>query len=117
MAEQKDALARRVEGMTYAGEILVTLQPGDDGRWIADVAAELSIDVFLWVRTHSLDSERVLAAFPAGLAARTDVGLASSALLPLLLDRAEVHLTRFSGVTLEAAACRCSDGGGRSLCR
>jgi hypothetical protein len=104
MAQQKDALAHRVDGLTYAGEVLATLQPGDDGRWIADVLRELSIDVFVWLRTHALDGERVLAAIPPSLAARADAALGSSAPLTLLLDRADVHLTRFSGVTLEAAA-------------
>lgn len=104
IAQQRDALARRVKGLTCAGELLATLQPGDDGRWIAGVLRELSVDVFLWLRTHALDGERVLAAIPPNLAARADAGLGSSAPLPLLLDRADVHLTRFSGVTLEAAA-------------
>ena len=104
MVQQKIALAQRVDGLACAGEVLATLQPGDDGRWIAHVLRELSIDVFVWLRMHSLDGERVLAAVPRHLAVRSDARLGSSAPLPLLLDRAEVHLTRFSGVTLEAAA-------------
>jgi hypothetical protein len=104
MTQQREALARRVAELSPAGEILATLQPGDDGRWIAAVLSELSIDVFLWLRTHALDGTRVLAAIPSTFAARADAGLASLAPLPLLLDRADVHLTRFSGVTLEAAA-------------
>lgn len=104
IAQQREALARRVGGMTHAGEILATLQPGDDGRWIAEVLRALSIDVFVWLRTHALDGERVLAAIPSSLAGRADARLGSTAPLPLLLGRADVHLTRFSGVTLEAAA-------------
>ncbi len=104
MTQQSDALARRVKGLTCAGELLVTLQPGDGGGWIFDIMRELSIDVFLWLRMHARDGERILAAVPPQLAACVDVALGSSALLPLLLDRADVHLTRFSGATLEAAA-------------
>jgi hypothetical protein len=104
IAQQRKALAHRVDGLSFAGEILATLQPGDDGRWIVDVLRELSIGVFVWLRMHARDGERVLSAIPANLAARADAALGSSAPLPLLLDRADVHLTRFSGVTLEAAA-------------
>jgi hypothetical protein len=104
MSQQRKALAERVAGLTCAGEVLVTLQPGDDGRWISDVVRELSTDAFIWLRMHALDAERVLAALPRDFVARVDVALGSSALLPLLLERAAVHLTRFSGVTLEAAA-------------
>lgn len=104
MAQQKDALAYRVNGLTRAGEVLATLQPGDDGRWIADVLHALSIDTFVWLRTHALDGKRVLSAIPPNLATRADAALGSSAPLTLLLDRVDVHLTRFSGVTLEAAA-------------
>jgi hypothetical protein len=104
MSEQKTALADRVKNVAHTGEVLVTLQPGDDGGWVSDVVRELSIDAFIWLRMHALDSERVLAALPSGSSARVDVALGSSALLPLLLERADVHLTRFSGVTLEAGA-------------
>jgi hypothetical protein len=104
MAQQRDALVRRARASPSAGEILVTLQPGDDGRWIFEAVRELPIDVLLWVRMHALDSARVLAAVPASLAQRAEIALASSTLLPLLLERADVHLTRFSGVTLEASA-------------
>ena len=41
---------------------------------------------------------------PGEIAGRSDCAIASSSLLSLLLERVDVHLTRFSGVTLEAAA-------------
>ena len=104
MSDQKAALIDRVKRVAHSGEVLVTLQPGDDGRWVSDVVRELSIDAFIWLRMHALDSERVLATLPSGSSARVDVALGSSVLLPLLLDRADVHLTRFSGATLEASA-------------
>jgi hypothetical protein len=104
LSEQTQALADRVKNTKYAAEILVTLQPGDSGRWIADVLRELPIEVFIWLRTHALDAERVLAVLPPDCVNRTDVALGSSVLLPPLLDRVDLHLTRFSGVTLEAAA-------------
>lgn len=104
LAEQREALARRVDGSDSAGELLVTLQPGDHGGWVADVLRQMTIDVFVWLRTHALDGGRVLAAIPPRFASRLDATLGTSAPLPLLLDRVDVHLTRFSGTTLEAAA-------------
>ena len=56
---------------------------------------ELSIDVFLWVRLHSLDPKRRLPTIPNEIAARVDWQLGSSTLLSLLLERTAVHLTGF----------------------
>lgn len=102
MQEQKAALAQRVEG-GFRHELLITLQPGNDDRWVFDVVRALPQDLFVWVRLHTMDRERKLA-IPQDIAPRLDTLLGTSSLLHLLLERVAVHITGFSGVTLEAAA-------------
>ncbi len=102
IGHQRAQLARHVNGRQYTGEVLVSLQPGDDGRWFSDVVREMPDGVFFWIRSHGMD--RAPANLPGEIAGRSDCAIASSSLLSLLLERVDVHLTRFSGVTLEAAA-------------
>jgi hypothetical protein len=102
--QQRALLAERTRGMMNAHEIVVSLQPGDDGLWLVDVARLATSTIFFWVRHHTKDSGRAPLRFPDDLVSRIEHRLASSVLLSELLARADVHLTRFSGVTLEAAA-------------
>lgn len=100
--EQEAALAQRVEGR-FRHELLITLQPGNDDRWVVEVMRALPDDVFVWVRLHTMDRERKLA-IPEDISHRLDTRLGTSSFLHLLLERIAVHITGFSGVTLEAAA-------------
>jgi len=102
--DQADALARRAAHAGARREILVSMQPVDDGEWIARIAAQLPPDVFLWCRRHGSDARRAMPAKAVLASDRSDFELASSSALPVLLDRVGAHLTRFSAVTLEAGA-------------
>lgn len=104
ISEQKRALARRVSDVSFAAELVVSLQPGDSGEWIFAILQELSTSVFTWIRVHAGDRGGAAPKIPPSFSRTTDCDLSGSTLLALLLDRADVHLTRFSGVTLEAAA-------------
>jgi hypothetical protein len=101
--QQRQLLAERIGPTRYAGEVLVTLQPGSAQSWILEVLAALPSNVFVWIRLHTMESERVLS-IPPDLGSRVETRLSSSTFLPLLLERVDVHITSFSGVTLEAAA-------------
>lgn len=102
MQEQKAALAQRIDG-GFQHEVLITLQPGNDDRWVFDVVRALPDNVFVWVRLHTMDRERKLTV-PEDIAPRLDTLLGTSSFLHLLLERVAVHITGFSGVTLESAA-------------
>jgi len=85
-------------------EILVSLQPGDDARWLARAALQ-NPDCLFWVRRHGADLSYPLPELASSKAPNIEFELASKSVLPLLLDRVGLHLTRFSAVALEAAAC------------
>ena len=59
--------------------------------------------MFFWVRRHAKDSHKPIPAPASELAACVEYDLATSTFLPILLERMDIHLTRFSAVTLEAA--------------
>lgn len=102
LARERDDLARLAAGARR--EVLVSLQPGDDGQWVAELAGATGKGTHFWVRRHGADRNRPLGqAITATVNAETT--LAGSATLSLLLERVDVHVTRFSAVTLEAAAC------------
>ncbi len=100
--EQQRVLDEYARSVGAAHEILVSLQPGDSGGWIESFAAQLPPGVLFWVRRHGSD---LGTAVPATLNGRsTELTLASTSVLSLLLARVGAHLTKFSAVTLEAAA-------------
>jgi hypothetical protein len=103
IAQQRSQLESRLEGRSETGEVLVSLQPADDGQWLCEIVQRLP-DVFFWVRRHGSDNSQGPLRLPDPIAGRMESVLATSALLSLLLERIHVHLTRFSAVTLEAAA-------------
>lgn len=102
---QQQALSAFAHNAQARHEVLVSLQPGDQGQWLEAIARKVGPGVLYWVRRHGSDlsSEVVM----RGLAGSGifEIDLASSSALPELLARASVHLTRFSAVALEAAAC------------
>ncbi len=85
-------------------EILVSLQPGDEARWLSRAAQQIP-DCLFWVRRHGADLSEPLPELAFSGTANIEFELASKSVLPLLLDRVDLHLTRFSAVALEAAAC------------
>ena len=103
LERQRAALARHVKRGTFAAEVAVSLQPGDEGGWLRDIVRELGGKVFFWVRRHAKDSHKPIPAPANELAACAEYDLATSTFLPILLERVDIHLTRFSAVTLEAA--------------
>lgn len=102
---QQAALADHAAGIGARREVLVSLQPGDDGRWVAPLAHAAGPDVLFWLRRHGADlGSRGASATGTSAGGALESRLASTAMLPLLLGRVRLHLTRFSAVTLEAAA-------------
>jgi len=100
---QRKALDVHARQTGLAREILVSLQPGDSGNWLKPVVKALP-DCLFWVRRHGADSHLSYRDIADINPRQIEVDLASSSILPLLLDRVDLHLTRFSAVTLEAAA-------------
>lgn len=101
---QHSALAAAALGASLRHEVLVSLQPGDRGEWLVPLAMEAGPDILFWVRRHGSDLSSGAAALDLP-AATFEVDLASSSALSHLLSRVGAHITRFSAVALEAAAC------------
>ncbi len=101
---QRQALATRSQAAGAQREVLVSLQPQDQGDWVETIARQMGPGVFFWLRRHGADLNGKAALPGTWDGSIFDVPLASSCALPELLARAEVHLTRFSAVALEAAA-------------
>jgi hypothetical protein len=104
LASQRDALGAHARDVEARREILVSMQPGDDGRWLARLAPHLPPGTLLWLRRHGADLGRADRRVAVERPAVTESALASSSALGVLLARVDVHLTRFSALTLEAAA-------------
>jgi hypothetical protein len=100
-AEQAYALRAYAEKAQAQREVLVSLQPGDAGHWLAALSKELP-GVLFWIRRHGAG----LDAMPTpGRDGMLETDFASTCPLSLLLNRVHAHITRFSAVVLEAAAC------------
>lgn len=97
---ERDALEDYAQSFGAEREVLVSLQPGDTGAWIGALAADLPRTLF-WMRRHGSDlgNPQQAAGTP-----EMEYALASASTLPLLLSRVSAHVTKFSAVTLEAAA-------------
>ena len=85
-------------------EILISSDDVSSDRWITTLVDQMPDDVFCWIRRHPGESTTPLADADKLDAERYDIDLASTVLLPMLLSRVDAHITRFSAVTLEAAA-------------
>ena len=81
----------------------MSLQPVDEGGWLAEIVRQFEGNIFFWIRRHASDIHRPVPALAKGGLPWLDFSIATSTFLPILLERADVHLTRFSAVTLEAA--------------
>lgn len=99
---QEEALARRAE--PFRREVLISSDDANADAWIAGIVNKLPEDVFCWIRRHPAERDRPLPDAGTLDPRRCDIDLASGVLLPLLLARVDAHFTRFSAVTLEAAA-------------
>jgi hypothetical protein len=102
---QKLLLAAHAERVNARREVLVSLQPGDEGLWIEDFVRSVGSGVLYWVRRHGADLGNDLNMRRFADVHSIEFELASSCALPQLLARVNAHLTRFSAVALEAAAC------------
>lgn len=100
--DQEEALARRAE--PFRREVLISSDDANADAWIADLVKRLPEDVFCWIRRHPAERDHPLPDADTLDSRRCDIDLASGVLLPLLLTRIDAHFTRFSAVTLEAAA-------------
>jgi hypothetical protein len=100
---QRHALIQRVGESRLRADVIVSLQPGDDGMWLEEIMRAFRGEVFFWVRRHARDSHKNFSPFSSDVAASAEYAIATSVFLPILLERADIHLTRFSAVTLEAA--------------
>jgi hypothetical protein len=86
-------------------EVLISPQEGDSMEWIAALAAKLPPNVFFWIRLHPSIRHQRLPAIPDLPPDRYDISLASEVSLSALLERVSVHVTQYSAVSIEAAAC------------
>lgn len=102
LARQKNSLANRTD-REIARHVLVSLQPGDRGEWLAPIVEDMT-DTFFWVRRHGADSKLKAESIAVSRYNRVDTDIATTTLLPVLITHCDVHLTRFSAVVLEAAA-------------
>ncbi len=100
--QQRHALDSHADQTGCHTEILVSLQPGDNASWLAPIMQGLP-DMLFWIRRHGADlNKETLSA--VALKGNAESTLATRSILPLLLQRTSLHLTRFSAVTLEAGA-------------
>jgi hypothetical protein len=104
MLEQRSLLAQKIAEHPNCVELLISLQEEDSLQWVGALAARLPRDTFLWIRRHPSVRHRPFPALPGLEGSRYDTTLASDAALQVLLERAAVHVTEYSGVTIEAAA-------------
>jgi hypothetical protein len=84
--------------------LLISLQEEDSLEWVGALAGRLPRDTFLWIRRHPSVRHRPFPTLPGLDGSRYDATLASDAALQMLLERTAVHVTEYSGVTIEAAA-------------
>lgn len=101
---QRQSMSQRTAVGGFRAEVLVSLQPGDNGKWVEEIVRALRGEVFFWLRRHARDDHKRSLSVSRDIREFTDSEIASSALLAVLLERVDIHLTRFSAVTLEAAA-------------
>ncbi|HRK17684.1 MAG TPA: hypothetical protein PK970_01895 [Hyphomicrobiaceae bacterium] len=101
ISETRAQLEQHARAVGARFEILVSLQPGDEGEWLAPIVAGAPEGSLFWVRRHGADQG---VALPGATRASIEMSLAQSVALPVLLERVAAHVTRFSSVTLEAAA-------------
>ena len=103
MLEQRSLLAQKI-AQPNCVELLISLQEEDSLAWVGALAAQMPRDTFFWIRRHPSMRHRPPPALPGLDGSRYDTALASDAALQMLLERAAVHVTEYSGVTIEAAA-------------
>jgi len=104
LTRQAEELKAYAEQVGARKEVLVSLQPGDDGSWLRSFASENRHGVLFWVRRHGADLLDPAHPKEIPVTGMIEAELASTCALPILLARSQVHLTRFSAVTIEAAA-------------
>lgn len=104
VSQQAALLESKAVSLGAKREVLVTLQPGDDGGWLAPLIDAAAPDVLFWVRRHSGDLAGKVRVAAGGRSAAIETEIATSAALPVLLRRVRVHLTRFSSTAIEASA-------------
>ncbi|WP_417432919.1 hypothetical protein [Hoeflea sp.] len=102
ICNQEAALAKRAGSLQR--EVLISSDDANADAWIADLVRRLPDDTFCWIRRHPAERDRPLRGADGLDPSGYDIELASGVLLPLILSRVDAHFTRFSAVTLEAAA-------------
>lgn len=102
ISEQQDELDRIATGRQR--HVLFSSEDGIPHQWIIDIARHLPPDIFCWIRLHPGEMHRPLPDLAPLDTNNYDIRAASRALLPILLSRIDLHVTRHSGLTLECAA-------------
>lgn len=104
VSQQGTLLESKAMSLGAKREVLVTMQPGDDGGWLEPLIGATAPDVLFWVRRHRGDLANKLRLSTRIGSATIETELATGAALPILLRRVRAHLTRFSSTAMEASA-------------